>query len=699
MKKIFLFIAATIFLMPVTGALAQDTGGPPPPPVTPAPTPPVSEALARRLDELGTKLAVTRERRETALAKLMEGQRYAWAASRTRSSSRAGNAIRSGRRAFREAVESDPSLAEGYTALAELEISQSPGDAEVDESIALAKLAVRVGPNNFGARRLMARLYSYKSRIGASEFNTEFARLAEAEWRQVSRLDPRNAEAWGFLSAIYGRLGKEEERIDALRKWVGSATPIDTQVFRLVLGPQESLSPENATLKLASALIANEQIGEAIGVLSAVIADNADNAVAIQLLTDAVESAEGETAASAIEALQQAAYATPDNVALVGLLARIYLRTGRPEEAVRLYEAAVGRTVSADRPVAAVLQVGLGDFYSDQGDHSSAVAAFEKAIEIRGLSAAQALADDERIFLVQVFEKLIQEHSRNENEAGILEVVDRARKLFGAEDAFADRQLITYYRDSGRRTEALAAVRRVRQRHPDDFGFVRLEATLLTESGRVDEAVAIVKKHSETGGSTGSGRGSASTLDEFSNLLFISNLYTQADRPAEAAAAANQALEAARGTERKQIALLTLATAQNLSGDFVAAEKTLRDILKESPNNPIALNNLGYFLVERGERLDEAKKMIEEAVRVDPTNPSYLDSLGWANYKLGIYAEAERLLKEAVRFDPSSSTIHDHLGDVYAKQNRFDLAKASWERALKLASIPADIARISAKLK
>jgi len=187
--------------------------------------------------------------------------------------------------------------------------------------------------------------------------------------------------------------------------------------------------------------------------------------------------------------------------------------------------------------------------------------------------------------------------------------------------------------------------------------------------------------------------------DDFSNYLFISNLYTQANRGKEASDAANQAFASAKGAEGKQIAKLTLASAQQISGDFKAAEDTLRAILSESPGNPIALNNLGYFLLERNERVQEAFQLIQRAFRIDPTNPSYLDSLGWAYFRLGKFDEAERYLKDAARADSGSSTIQEHLGDVYEKLGKIVLARVSWEKALQLASDIADSNRLKAKLK
>ncbi|MEJ7709134.1 MAG: tetratricopeptide repeat protein [Pyrinomonadaceae bacterium] len=100
----------------------------------------------------------------------------------------------------------------------------------------------------------------------------------------------------------------------------------------------------------------------------------------------------------------------------------------------------------------------------------------------------------------------------------------------------------------------------------------------------------------------------------------------------------------------------------------------------ENLNNAEALNNLGYFLVERNERLEEAVKMIQRAVRVEPFNSSYLDSLGWAYYKLGKFDEAERYLSDAVRRAPTSATVQEHLGDTLQKRGKLEQARAAWRK-------------------
>jgi len=51
-----------------------------------------------------------------------------------------------------------------------------------------------------------------------------------------------------------------------------------------------------------------------------------------------------------------------------------------------------------------------------------------------------------------------------------------------------------------------------------------------------------------------------------------------------------------------------------------------------------------------------------------------------------------------LKFDAASATIYEHLGDVYLKQGKSELAKASWQKALTLSSDTDQIAAIKAKL-
>jgi predicted Zn-dependent protease len=609
------------------------------------------------------------------------------------------------RRSAEEAVELDPRLAEAYTVLSELSLLAPPYDS--DEAIKLANIGIQLNKNNFGAHRILARLYTLKSGIGRSEgnlngsgsnnsLNAEFTNKAIVEWKELTRLDPRYAEGWAFLAAFYEELGKKQDRIDALNNWLASAAPIETGFYRNVFGNQEILSPENATLKLGAALVEDNQIREAIEILSRAVADDPDNAGAVELLREAVESAEPNTAVTAIEALKQAVYANPGNISLIKLLTDIEARAGRVDEAAKTLRDSIARFVEKDKNAAANLQIALGDIYADSERYDEAVAVYKNAFRIRGIENNQLITDDDRDFAIAVYAKMVKAYKNAGKIAEAKSLIEETRPILGKSDLFADRQLIDFYRENGNNAEALKVVKSLRLKNPSEYALMRLEASILTDMGKVDEAVAIIQPLIGKTSSVPSVMN-----DDFVNYLFISSLYSQGKRGKQAIEAANKAYDLAvniKDEERKQIAKLTLATAQQMSGDFASAETTLREILRQTPRNPIALNNLGYFLVERNEKLDEALNLIQQAVRIDPTNPSYLDSLGWAYFKLGKFSEAEKYLKDAAKLDTASATIHEHLGDVYQKLNKKDLAKKAWQKALNLTSDAEETSRLKMKL-
>jgi Flp pilus assembly protein TadD len=134
-------------------------------------------------------------------------------------------------------------------------------------------------------------------------------------------------------------------------------------------------------------------------------------------------------------------------------------------------------------------------------------------------------------------------------------------------------------------------------------------------------------------------------------------------------------------------------------GDFASADTDLRQALALNPDEPQVLNYLGYSLVDRGQKLDEALGMIQRAVAARPDNGAILDSLAWAYFRLGRYEDALVPMEQASLLLAVDATVTDHLGDVYWAVGRKREADYQWRRALSFAPEEKDATRIRQKLE
>lgn len=121
-------------------------------------------------------------------------------------------------------------------------------------------------------------------------------------------------------------------------------------------------------------------------------------------------------------------------------------------------------------------------------------------------------------------------------------------------------------------------------------------------------------------------------------------------------------------------------------GDLAAMERDLQQILRTEPNNPDALNALGYTLADLNitERLEEARDLIERAYEVDPDNPAIMDSLGWVYFRLGKLDDALAWLESAYSRLPDQE-VSAHLAEVLHALGRSDEARQAIARAMRRA--------------
>lgn len=214
-------------------------------------------------------------------------------------------------------------------------------------------------------------------------------------------------------------------------------------------------------------------------------------------------------------------------------------------------------------------------------------------------------------------------------------------------------------------------------------------ANSLSAEDRVDEAIAVLK--------------SATRRDRDANeaQLTIAGLYASEDRHEEAVKAATLAIDGLREPPPEDAWRHYVTRAASLLelDRFSEAEADLKRAVEIAPEEPVALNYLGYSWVERGLNLDEAFAMIEKAVALRPQSGAIIDSLGWAHYQRGDYKEALPHLEKAASLEPGDPTVTDHLGDVYWRLGREVEARFQWTRALELKPTERARAMIEEKLK
>jgi tetratricopeptide (TPR) repeat protein len=77
------------------------------------------------------------------------------------------------------------------------------------------------------------------------------------------------------------------------------------------------------------------------------------------------------------------------------------------------------------------------------------------------------------------------------------------------------------------------------------------------------------------------------------------------------------------------------------------AEKYYHQALSLEPENPVIINTLAYFLIDKDRSINEGMELVEKALKLRPDNYSYLHCKGWGLYKQGKYQEALDILQKS----------------------------------------------------
>lgn len=106
----------------------------------------------------------------------------------------------------------------------------------------------------------------------------------------------------------------------------------------------------------------------------------------------------------------------------------------------------------------------------------------------------------------------------------------------------------------------------------------------------------------------------------------------------------------------------------------------LRALLAKSPDDPDALNALGYTLADRTDKYAEALAFITRALEQKPDEPAIIDSMGWVLYRMGQNDKALEHLRRAWQMQPDAE-VGAHLGELLWVTGDKPEARKVWQSA------------------
>ena len=315
----------------------------------------------------------------------------------------------------------------------------------------------------------------------------------------------------------------------------------------------------------------------------------------------------------------------------------------------------------------------LSQVYADRGDHARVVEVLTPVVENGSVANPQSA--------IGVTLRLANSQVALGHPDAAIAVLEKARAARPGPpmDAYLLQTLVTVRRWD----RAVALGQELRAARPDDVQVGRLLAQAFIGAGRADDAVAILEAER------------TQRPDDPTTLLALATTLADAGK--------------------HERALDLLGEGERPFGDQVLywfqkgailermqrredAKVAFRKALTVDPAHAPTLNYLGYMLVEDGAQLEEAVRLIQQAVDAEPDNGSYLDSLGWAFYKQGRLAQARQHLERAAGLAGTNSVIQDHLGDVLLALDDRVGAIAAWERALAGDGESIDASSIKSKI-
>lgn len=300
------------------------------------------------------------------------------------------------------------------------------------------------------------------------------------------------------------------------------------------------------------------------------------------------------------------------------------------------------------------------------------------------LVAAQILLEDgrrdEAAGALEEAEKWMDEDPQNKSKLSLLYLQagspDRVRALVEAvPDEKRDDRLWLFlglaYLELGKHEQSVKAFDNIKADSPFYDDMVERRALALKGLGRTEEALTSLKENA------------ARNPKDAQAAMAHSSMLQSLEKFAESAGVLEEFISANPDTKETPV-FFSLGVARDKLGEWEKAVEYMQRILTINPDDPHALNYVGYTWADHDIRLEEAEKMVARAVELQPKNGYIRDSLGWVFFKQGRVADAIRELEKASALSPEDPVILEHLGDAKLKAGDTEGARKAYEKSLSI---------------
>jgi putative PEP-CTERM system TPR-repeat lipoprotein len=407
-----------------------------------------------------------------------------------------------------------------------------------------------------------------------------------------------------------------------------------------------------ALAALAALDVADKRPQDARKRFDALLRKDPKNVPALLALAE-LSAATGASTEEVAKLLGNAVAANPNDVGARLQLIDWYLRKRDAKSAATAAQSAAAALPNEPRILDA-----LGRSQQAAGDNNQALTTFGKLAELMPQSPMPSW----RMANVQTV-------TNDRNGA-----IQSLRKALTIQPNFLEgqRALVGLYVAEKRQDEALALARQIQNQRPkEDVGYL-MEADIFASSKSWDKAAAVLRSGQKQANST---------------MLAI-KLHSALQGAGKNAEAGQLALQWQKEHTKDMAFVFYLGDKALERKDLGTAEQHYTAVLKQQPDNALALNNLAW--VSGKLKKDSAIGFAERANTLSPNQPPFMDTLAALRAEKGDYARALEIQSRALALQPQNATLKLNLAKIQLRAGKTDLARQSLDELSKLGdSFPA----------